>query len=46
MVKKTIKVPFKKVDWIVHTADIDFRTLKRHAVYEVVFDRFCKKIKK
>lgn len=45
MIEKTIKVPYKKVDWIAHTADIHIRNLKRHREYEEVFDRFYEKLR-
>jgi len=45
MQENTIKVPFKKVDWIAHTADIHIRNLKRHKEYEEVFEKFYKELR-
>ena len=46
MIRKVIKVPFRKIKWIVHLADIHIRNLKRHKEYEECFGRLYEKIKK
>ena len=45
MLETRIKVPFDKVEWIAHTADIHIRNLIRHTEYDHVFNKLYAEIK-
>jgi len=45
MIRKTIDVPFDKIDTVYHLADIHIRNLKRHKEYREVFNELYNTIK-
>ena len=41
-----LKVPFRKLKWIVHLSDIHIRNLKRHREYEECFEKVYDELRK